>query len=88
MTLCAQYIDSMKKRTLAQNGMKLNIEEEMALKAIYNSPAIKDIKIASAKSAEFEQKDITDFIIKYIENNTKPKRPRGKKVYSTDKGKK
>ena len=63
MTLCAQYTDNMKKRTLAQNGTSPNIHTFVE-----------------------EISDFTEDQYKAVLARIKPKRPRGKKVFSTDKG--
>ncbi len=71
MTLCAQYTDNMKKRTLAQNGT--SPEEDCQDRQIggLDDFGLHLSLILQAQDARNE------FI--------KPKRPRGKKVFSTDK---
>jgi len=77
MTLCAQYTDNMKKRTLAQNGT--NPKDDLV--ELFNKNSI------GAAMINNHLVDVIDEVtfIRLVEE-LKPKRPRGKKVYSTDKG--
>jgi hypothetical protein len=73
MTLCDQYTDNMKKRTLAQNGTKMQ-------------PKIHNVGVNS-DGQELFHVEMTgtyqgDFRWQVVKGN---KRPRGKKVFSTDK---
>ena len=72
MTLCAQYTDNMKKRTLAQNGTGHCDENALFYASLADSETFTYLCL------------LTGEII--VVPTKKPKRPRGKKVFSTDKG--
>jgi len=83
MTLCAQYTDNMKK--INDNKAFYDALEKTTKLFALDLYSGEIIEVNCANEKEHAQSDVNDYISDFMLNKPKPKRPRGKKVYSTDK---